>query len=47
MALFCPSEIKAAELTGHALTNIYTVEQFLGKIFEIDEEKRIISAKLC
>lgn len=47
MALFCPSEIKVSELTGHALTNIYTVEQFLGKIFEIDEEKRIISAKLC
>ena len=46
MALFCPSEVKVSEITDHTRTNIYVVEQFLGKLFEIDEENRIISTKL-
>ncbi|MBD3303804.1 RNA 3'-terminal phosphate cyclase [Candidatus Woesearchaeota archaeon] len=46
MALFCPSKIKASEITEHTITNIYVVEQFLGKIFEINKEKRTVSAKL-
>jgi RNA 3'-terminal phosphate cyclase (GTP) len=47
MALFCPSKIKASEITDHTRTNIYVVEKFLGKLFEIDEENKIISAKFC
>ena len=43
MGLFKPSKIKAAELTKHATTNIYVVEKFLGKTFEIKE--KIISSK--
>ncbi|MBW3001629.1 RNA 3'-terminal phosphate cyclase [Candidatus Woesearchaeota archaeon] len=46
MALFCPSKIKVSEITDHTRTNIYVVDQFLGKIFEIAEENKIISAKL-
>ncbi len=34
--------VKVAKLTNHARTNIYTIEQFLGKRFEVDEEERII-----
>ncbi len=45
MALFCPSKIRASELTGHTLTNMYVVEQFLGKIFEINEKEKVISSK--
>lgn len=45
MALFCPSKIKASELTNHALTNIYIVEQFLGKVFDINKEEKIISSR--
>lgn len=45
MALFCPSKIKASEITNHTITNIYVVEQFLGKIFEINKEEKIISSK--
>lgn len=36
------SIIKVEELTSHTLTNIYTIEKFLGKIFEIDENQKII-----
>lgn len=46
MALFSPSKIKVSEITDHTRTNIYVVEQFLGKLFEIDEENKIISTKL-
>ncbi len=35
--------IKVSEITAHALTNIYTVEKFLGKIFKIDKDNKIIS----
>lgn len=45
IALFRPSRIKVAEVTNHLKTNIYTVEHFLGKIFEIKEKERIIIAK--
>lgn len=31
------SKIKVEELTNHTLTNIYTIEKFFGKIFEIKE----------
>ena len=46
MALFCPSTIKASELTQHTITNIYVIEQFLGKLFKVDEKNKIISTKL-
>jgi len=35
-------QIKTSEITDHAKTNIYVVEQFLGKCIEIDEHNRII-----
>lgn len=45
MALFKPSKIKVAEISNHLKTNIYTTEQFLGKIFEIDETNREVLTK--
>jgi len=36
------SKVKVEELTTHTLTNIYTIEKFLGKTFEIDEKEKII-----
>ncbi len=43
MALFKPSAIKVAQVTEHTKTNIYAVEQFLGRTFTI--EGNIISSK--
>ncbi len=36
MAFLPKSQIKTSEVTKHTLTNIYTVEQFFGKMFEVD-----------
>ncbi len=38
--------IKTSKITNHAKTNIYTIEKFLGKTFEIDENNNIISTKI-
>lgn len=38
-------QIKVSEITAHTLTNIYTVEKFLGKMFDVDSENRVISVK--
>ena len=38
-------KIKVSEISNHTLTNIYTCEQFLGKVFTVDSENRIIEAK--
>ncbi|MEA3514361.1 MAG: RNA 3'-terminal phosphate cyclase [Nanoarchaeota archaeon] len=35
-------QIRVSEITAHTLTNIYTVEKFLGKIFDVDSENRVI-----
>ncbi|MBI3026925.1 RNA 3'-terminal phosphate cyclase [Candidatus Woesearchaeota archaeon] len=37
------SKIKVSEITNHCRTNIYTINQFLGQVFEIDEENNILS----
>ncbi|MBI4439848.1 RNA 3'-terminal phosphate cyclase [Candidatus Woesearchaeota archaeon] len=42
MALTSNSTIKTSEITNHARTNIYTIEKFLGKVFEVDEKEKII-----
>ena len=42
MALAGKSSIKVSEVTNHCRTNIYVIEQFLGKVFEVDEENKII-----
>src|SRR3989344_2832244 len=42
IALF-GGRIKASKITNHAKTNIYAIEQFLGKCFEIDEKNNILS----
>lgn len=45
MALLPGSQIKTSKITDHTKTNIYTVEQFTGKLFEIDEKNNTISVK--
>jgi|TARA_B100001964_G_scaffold225533_1_gene273475 RNA 3'-phosphate cyclase len=37
------NKIKTSKITNHTKTNIYTIEKFLGKTFEIDENNNIIS----
>ncbi len=44
IALF-GKQIKVSQITNHCLTNIYVVEQFLGKIFDVDKENSIIIIK--
>ena len=44
LALF-KGKIKVSEITNHCMTNIWVCEEFLGKIFEIDKDNKIISAK--
>ena len=41
MALIGNSTIKVSEITNHCRTNIYTIQQFLGEIFKVDEKKMI------
>ena len=43
MALIGNSKTKISEITNHCKTNIYTIEQFFGKIFGWNEEDKIIS----
>ena len=43
IALLQESKIKTSKITRHTKTNIYVIEKFLGKKFEIDEN--IISVK--
>jgi len=38
-------EIKVPQLTGHLLTNIWVCEQFLGKVFEVNEKERVVRVK--
>ncbi|MBI1935120.1 RNA 3'-terminal phosphate cyclase [Candidatus Woesearchaeota archaeon] len=45
MALVGNSRIKVSEITNHCRTNIYTIQQFMGEIFSVDEQNRIISVK--
>ena len=44
IALVGNSKIKTSKTTNHTKTNAYTIENFLGKTFEMDENKHIISA---
>lgn len=44
MALIGNSNIKTSEITNHCKTNIYTIQQFLGNVFKLYEEEKIISA---
>ena len=43
MALIGNSIVKVSEITNHCRTNIYTIQQFLGEIFGIDEKEKVIS----
>jgi RNA 3'-terminal phosphate cyclase (GTP) len=36
-------KIKTSKITGHTKTNIYTIEKFMGKVFEVDEINNTIS----
>lgn len=45
MALIGNSRMRASSITSHCKTNIYTIQQFLGDIFKVDGESRIISVK--
>ncbi len=44
MAIAGSGKILTSEITGHCLTNIFVVEQFLGKCFDVDKEKKLIAA---
>ncbi len=45
MALIGDSTIKVSEITNHCRTNIYTIHQFLGDIFRVDEKEKMIIAE--
>lgn len=45
LALF-GGKIRASSISSHTKTNIYVAEQFLGKIFHVDEKENIISCDL-
>ena len=45
MALAVNSAIKVSEITGHCRTNVYTIRQFMGDVFRVNEEEKIISTK--
>ncbi len=45
IALFPGNQIKVSDLSMHTKTNIWIVEQFLGKCLEVDEKNRIIKSK--
>ncbi len=40
-------KIQTSEITNHCLTNIFVVEQFLGKLFEVDKEKKTVKSLIC
>ncbi len=42
VGLLGQSKIKVAEITNHLKTNIYVVEEFLGKRFRLNEKEKII-----
>ena len=35
-------KIKTSKITNHSKTNIYAIEQFMGKVFEVDETEKTI-----
>jgi RNA 3'-terminal phosphate cyclase len=39
------SAVLAEELTGHAETNIWVIEKFLGKKFQTDEKERLVEIR--
>jgi RNA 3'-phosphate cyclase len=41
-ALLTGSAIKTSEITKHCKTNIWATEQFLGKLFELDDKNSVI-----
>ena len=45
IALFSSNQIRVSELSMHTKTNIWVVEQFLGKCLEVDEENKVIRSK--
>ena len=38
-------KMKVSKITNHTLTNIYVVEEFLGKVFDVDKENNVISVE--
>ncbi|MBI2652476.1 hypothetical protein HYX00_03330, partial [Candidatus Woesearchaeota archaeon] len=42
MALIGNSKIKVSEITSHCRTNIYTIQQFLGEVFDVDEKVKVV-----
>ncbi len=41
--VFASSKIKTSAISKHCLSNIYAIESFIGKTFEINEKEKIIS----
>lgn len=44
MALTGSSKIKTSKITSHCMTNIHTIQNFLGDIFNVNEHEKTISA---
>lgn len=44
IALLPGSIIRTSSISAHAMTNIWIIEQFLGKCFEVDEKNGLIKA---
>jgi len=40
---FAPSKIRTSKISKHCLSNIYAIESFIGKTFEVDEKEKVIS----
>ena len=45
MALAGNSKIRVSQITNHCRTNMYTIQKFLGEIFEVNEEEKVISVE--
>jgi len=43
MALAKDSKVRVSEITSHCRTNMHVIEQFLGRVFDVSEEEKIIS----
>ena len=43
--LIFSGQMKVSSISDHCRSNIYVMEQFLGPVFDIDEQKHVIQSK--
>ena len=41
---FSKGSLKTSEITNHLRTNVWVIEKFLGHVFEIDEDEKVVKA---